>query len=49
MGAFHVRAVRQACRRLANLPPLEVGSPRRVLHLPVVEQRPLQVYADHVR
>lgn len=30
MGAFHVRAVRQALRRVATLPPVQVGSPRHL-------------------
>ncbi|MGI0129999.1 MAG: IS21 family transposase, partial [Thermoplasmata archaeon] len=49
MGAFNVRAVRQALRRVANLPPVQGGPPRRVIYLPEVERRPLKVYADHVR
>lgn len=50
MGAFHVRAVRQACRRCATLPlPPATEPPARVLYLPPVEQRSLEVYADHVR
>jgi transposase len=49
MGAFHIRAVRQACRRMATLPPVPVGAPpRRVLYLPEVEKRSLKVYSDHV-
>ncbi len=49
MGAFHIRAVRQACRRMSTLPPVAVGTPpRRVLYLPEVEQRSLKVYSDHV-
>ena len=49
MGAYHVRAVRQACRRAAALPPPVAAQPARVLHLPAVEQRSLEVYAEHVR
>ena len=49
MGAYHVRAVRQACRRTAALPPPAATQPARVLHLPAVEQRSLEVYAEHVR
>lgn len=49
MGAYHVRAVRQACRRAAALPPPATAQPARVLHLPEVEQRSLEVYAEHVR
>ncbi len=49
MGAYHVRAVRQACRRAAALPPPAPAQPARVLHLPEVEQRSLEVYAEHVR
>lgn len=50
MGAFHIRAVRQACRRVATLPPVQVATPpRRLIQLPKVEQRPLKVYSDHVR
>ena len=52
MGAYHVRAVRQACRRLAVLPvpqPGPVPTPARTAHLPQVEQRSLEVYANHVR
>lgn len=49
MGAFHVRAVRQVLRRVATLPPVQAGSPRRVVYLPEVERRSLKVYADHVR
>ncbi len=49
IGAFHIRAVRQACRRMATLPPVQVGTPpRRVIYLPAVEQRSLKVYSDHV-
>jgi transposase len=49
MGAFHIRAVRQALRRLASLPPVQSGRPpRRALYLPEVEQRSLKVYSDHV-
>jgi len=49
MGAYHVRAVRQACRRAAALPPPAPAQPARVLHLPEVEQRSLEVYAANVR
>jgi transposase len=52
MGAYNVRAVRQACRRLATLPPpqpVPVAPPAPVSHLPQVEQRSLDVYVDHVR
>lgn len=49
MGAFHIRVVRQACRRMATLPPVQSGRPpRRVRYLPEVEQRSLKVYSDHV-
>ena len=49
MGAFHIRVVRQACRRMATLPPVQSGRPpRRALYLPEVEQRSLKVYSDHV-
>jgi hypothetical protein len=49
MGAFNIRAVRLACRRMATLPPVKVGTPpRRTLYLPEVEQRSLKVYSDHV-
>ena len=41
MGAYHVRAVRQACRRAAALPPPAAAPPARVLHLPEVEERRL--------
>jgi hypothetical protein len=35
MGDFHIRVVRQACRRMATLPPVQSGHPpRRVLYLP---------------
>src|SRR5579859_6876098 len=36
-GAFNIKAVRQACRRLASLPPIPAESPRRIIHLPTVE------------
>lgn len=49
IGAYQVRAVRQACRRSAALPPPAETPPARVLHLPPVEQRSLEVYAEHVR
>jgi transposase len=49
MGSFHVRAVRQALRRVATLPPVQAGTPRRVVYLPEVERRSLKVYSDHVR
>jgi transposase len=50
MGAFHVRAVRQACRRCSQLTPIEAPpTAPRALYLPQVEQRPLEVYAQHVR
>lgn len=49
MGGFHIRAVRQALRRVATLPPVQqTRPPRRVLYLPEVEQRSLKVYSDHV-
>lgn len=48
-GAYNARAVRAACQRSAALPPPPDVQPVRVLHLPVVEQRPLEVYAEHVR
>lgn len=49
MGAYHVRAVRQACRRTASLPPPRPAPRTRALYLPQVEQRSLEAYVDHVR
>ena len=43
IGAFNIRAVRQACRRLCLLPPPQTTTPpRRVLYLPGVERRSLK-------